>query len=159
MPDDKSQGFTITDRRSFTDDGQLRPQPEPAPAPAPPPATPPAASGETPPASEAAPVAEDTSGGGTSTATGRRLPPVDFTTFVLSIGSSALINLGEAADPAGGASQKDLPMAKHTIDILSMLEDKTSGNLSPPEAQLLENLLFDLRLRYVSATKSTNKSK
>jgi hypothetical protein len=146
MPEDKSQGFTITDRRSFTDDGQLRPQPAPGPAAE--------AEATTPAGEEAAASAETTAAGDDRAAKGRRLPPVDFTTFVLSIGSSALINLGEAADPAGGASHKDLPMAKHTIDILSMLEDKTRGNLSGHEAQLLENLLFDLRLRYVSATKS-----
>ena len=82
-----------------------------------------------------------------------RLPPVDFPTFVLSLGSSALMLLGEAADPSG-STRKDLPMAKHTIDILSMLEEKTKGNLNATEAQLLENLLFDLRLRYVDAAKS-----
>jgi hypothetical protein len=153
MPEDKSQGFTITDRRSFTDDGQLRPQPAPGPA-AEAEANPVSAGETTPAGEEAAASAETTAAGDDRAAKGRRLPPVDFTTFVLSIGSSALINLGEAADPAGGASHKDLPMAKHTIDILSMLEDKTRGNLSGHEAQLLENLLFDLRLRYVSATKS-----
>jgi hypothetical protein len=132
MSEDKSPGFTISDRRSFDSSGEPRAE-------------------ETPPGPPAAPPPDS---GGERAATGRRLPPVDFPTFVLSIGSSALINLGEAADPAGGSSHKDLPMAKHTIDILSMLEEKTKGNLSATEAQLLENLLFDLRLRYVSATKS-----
>lgn len=134
-PEDKPRGFTITDRRSFTDSGDPRAQDEDTVETPPPPAASPAPAESAPPA-------------------GRRLPPVDFPTFVLSLGSSALINLGEAADPTGASSKRDLPMAKHTIDILSMLEEKTRGNLSPPEAQLLENLLFDLRLRYVDASKS-----
>ena len=83
----------------------------------------------------------------------RRLPPVDFPTFVLSLGSSALMHLGEAPHPGSGETAKDLEMAKHTIDILSMLEQKTKGNLNASEAQLMENLLFDLRLRYVEAAK------
>jgi hypothetical protein len=81
------------------------------------------------------------------------LPPVDFTTFVLSLGSSALMHLGEAPD-GGQPGKLDLPLAQHTIDLLSMLQSKTRGNLTPQEEQLLESLLFDLRLRYVSAAKS-----
>jgi hypothetical protein len=81
------------------------------------------------------------------------LPPVEFATFVLSLGSSALMHLGEVERPGTGSMEKNLPMAKHSIDILSMLESKTKGNLSAAEAQLLENLLFDLRLRYVEATR------
>ena len=72
---------------------------------------------------------------------------------MLSLGSSALMHLGDAPHPGSGESVKDLTMAKHTIDILSMLEQKTRGNLNPSEAQLLENLLFDLRLRFVEAAK------
>ena len=59
------------------------------------------------------------------------LPAVDFHTFVLSLGSSALLHLGEIEHPDVGATQKDLPLAKHTIDILVMLEQKTKGNLTP----------------------------
>lgn len=81
------------------------------------------------------------------------LPPVDFATFVLSLGSSALMHLGEVEQPGTGKLEKNLPLAKHSIDLLSMLEGKTKGNLTAPEAQLLENLLFDLRLRYVEALK------
>ncbi len=82
-----------------------------------------------------------------------RLPPLDFSTFVLSLGSSALMHLGEIEQPGTGATTKNLPMAKHSIDILSMLQDKTKGNLNTNESQLLENLLYDLRLRYVTAAK------
>ena len=82
-----------------------------------------------------------------------RLPPVDFPTFVLSIGSSVLMHLGEAPELSGGEVVKDLALAKHSIDILSMLEQKTKGNLNAAEAQLMEGLLYDLRLRYVEAAK------
>jgi hypothetical protein len=82
------------------------------------------------------------------------LPAVDFHTFVLSLGSSALLHLGELEHPDVGAAQKDLPLAKHTIDILAMLQEKTKGNLTPAEDKLIESLLYDLRLRYVEATKA-----
>jgi hypothetical protein len=129
------RGFAVTDRRSFTDSGESR-APEPAPAPGAAPSAPPSA-----PA--AAPEAKSRG----------RLPPVDFPTFVLSIGSSVLMHLGEAPELAGGEAVKDLAMAKHSIDILSMLEQKTKGNLNAAEAQLMETLLYDLRLRYVEAAK------
>ncbi len=100
---------------------------------------------EAPPAAEAAPPADPAAAG---------LPPVDFHTFVLSLGSSALLHLGELEHPDAGAPKQDLPLAKHTIDILAMLQDKTKGNLSPPEEKLIESLLFDLRLRYVELSKA-----
>ena len=81
------------------------------------------------------------------------LPPVDFHTFILSLGSSALLHLGELDDPNGRDSRPNLPMAKHTIDVIGMLQEKTRGNLSPPEDRLLESLLYDLRLRYVESGK------
>jgi hypothetical protein len=81
------------------------------------------------------------------------LPPIDFATFVLSLASSALMNLGEMPDPDTGTSQKDLPLAKQTIDILGMLEEKTRGNLEEAEDKLLRSLLYDLRVKYVDANK------
>ncbi len=81
---------------------------------------------------------------------------IDFYTFVLSLGSSAFVHLGDAPHPETGELVKaDLRIAKQTIDILSMLSEKTRGNLTEEEARFLENLLTDLRLRYV--TKSTGK--
>lgn len=77
--------------------------------------------------------------------------PIDFYTFVLSLGSSALIHLGDAAHPETGEPQPpNLPLAHQTIDILVMLQEKTRGNLTPAEEKFLENLLTDLRLRYVT---------
>jgi hypothetical protein len=99
--------------------------------------------------------------GGPASASGDRptgggaasLPPVEFHTFLLSLGSSALMHLGEIESPDSGQPRKNLALAKHTIDVLAMLQDKTKGNVTPAEEQLLESLLFDLRLRYVEAAK------
>jgi hypothetical protein len=128
--DEKAPGFTVTDRRSqaATD-----------------------LSGSAPPAS--------TSAGAEASPPARGgLPPVDFSTFALSLGSSALMHLGEVEGP-DGAPHTDLSLAKHTIDILAMLVDKTRGNLSPPEEQLLAGLVYDLRLRYVEAAKGSPASR
>lgn len=78
-----------------------------------------------------------------------QLPEVSFPTFIFSLSSSALLHFGEIPDPTTGQKNKNLSMAKHTIDILGMLEEKTKGNLSDDEAQLLKNILYDLRMRYI----------
>src|SRR4051794_14257719 len=88
-------------------------------------------------------------GAGASGSQSQALPPIDFHTFILSLGSSALLHLGELDGPDGRPSEPDLPLAKHTIDVIAMLQAKTQGNLTPPEANLVESLLYDLRLRYV----------
>ena len=75
------------------------------------------------------------------------IQPMSFNIFVLSLNASALIQLGEAKD-ASGESGASLPLARQTIDILSMLEQKTRGNLSGEEERLLHQILFDLRMRY-----------
>ena len=80
-------------------------------------------------------------------ATAGDIPPVDFNLFVLSLNTSALLHLGEATDPEG-KTHRDLPMARHTIDLLGMLEEKTRGNLSGDEERLLHQVLFDLRMRF-----------
>jgi hypothetical protein len=82
--------------------------------------------------------------------------PLDFSTFLVSLGTSALVQLGEAPDPTqGGTTCPDLEGAQQTIDLLGLLETKTAGNLNPAEGRLLQNLLTDLRQRYVHATKRT----
>ena len=83
------------------------------------------------------------------------MPPVDFHTFVISLGSSALLHLGELEHPETGKPEPDLVLAKHTIDVLAMLREKTRGNLTEPEGSLLESLLYDLRLRFVAASKQS----
>ncbi|MBW1676251.1 MAG: DUF1844 domain-containing protein [Deltaproteobacteria bacterium] len=94
------------------------------------------------PEGEARPAAEEEA----------QLPEVNFSTFIFSLSSSAFLHFGEIPDPSSGTKKKNLPMAKHTIDILGMLEKKTRGNLTPDEEQLLENILYDLRMRYVKET-------
>jgi len=78
-----------------------------------------------------------------------QLPEINFATFVASLNASALLQLGAIEDPTSGTKNKNLPMAKQTIDILSMLQKKTAGNLSVEEENLLKNILYDLRLMYV----------
>jgi hypothetical protein len=80
------------------------------------------------------------------------LPEINFINFLFSISTSALIQLGEIEDPISQQTVKNLPLAKQTIDIIGMLKEKTKGNLTPDEAKLIENILFDLRMRYVKAT-------
>mgnify|MGYP006296500651 CR=1 FL=1 len=81
------------------------------------------------------------------------LPQVDMNTFILSLSSSALVHLGEVNDPQTGQNQTDLNLARHTIDMLAMLEEKTKGNLAPDEEGLLKNILFELRMKYVQKAK------
>ena len=81
-----------------------------------------------------------------------QLPEINFSTFIFSLSSSALFHFGEIPDPSSGTKKKNLPMAKHTIDILGMLEEKTKGNLTPDEEQLFTNILYDLRMLYVKET-------
>jgi hypothetical protein len=78
-----------------------------------------------------------------------QFPEINFPTFVASLNASALFHLGVIDDPASGKKSKNLPMAKQTIDILSMLEEKTAGNLAKDEADMLKNVLYDLRIMYV----------
>ena len=78
-----------------------------------------------------------------------QFPEINFATFIASLNASALLQLGAIEDPTTGTRNKNLPMAKQTIDILSMMEEKTAGNLTQEEENLLKNILYDLRLMYV----------
>jgi uncharacterized protein DUF1844 len=82
-----------------------------------------------------------------------QLPKIDFSTFIFSLNSSALVHLGLVEDPASGQKIKNLPVAKQTIDILGMLEEKSRGNLTDDEEKLLKNILHDLRMMYVRERK------
>lgn len=79
------------------------------------------------------------------------LPPITFQNFILSLSTSALIQLGEVEDPHTNRITKNLPLAKQTIDLLGMLKEKTKGNLSADEERLMDHILYDLRMRYVKA--------
>ncbi len=96
----------------------------------------------TPPAPEAEPA--------------RPTPRVDFSMLVQSIAFSALHYLGLVTEPTGDRStERDLPLARHNIEILELLEEKTRGNLRPEEAKLIASLLYDVRMHFVEATKSS----
>ena len=77
------------------------------------------------------------------------LPEINFATFIFSLNASALLHLGVMEDPATGKKVKNLPVGKQTIDILGMIEEKTKGNLSKEEENLLKHILYDLRIIYV----------
>jgi hypothetical protein len=127
--EEEEKGFVIKDRRSLDDKGDLKEE-----------------AGEKDVKKEKAkeaPKKEEA----------RRpvLPEVDFSYFLVSLSSSALFHLGEIADPQTGQKSKDLPLAKHSIDIIAMLKEKTKGNLTEEEDKALESILTDLRWRYVKA--------
>ena len=79
------------------------------------------------------------------------MPEVTFATFVYSLSTSALVHLGEIPEPISETMDRNLPLAKQTIDILGILQEKTKGNLTPEEENLLSSFLYDLRMRYVKA--------
>ena len=80
------------------------------------------------------------------------LPEISFINLIFSLSTSVLIQLGEIQDPVTQQLDKNLPLAKQTIDLIGMLQEKSKGNLTSDEEKLLENVLYDLRMRYVKAT-------
>ena len=82
------------------------------------------------------------------------VPPIDFNTFVLSLSASAAMHLGIAPNPMTGKTEAHLPLARQTIDLLAVLEEKTEGNLTGEEERLLSQVLYDLRMQYVAAAKA-----
>lgn len=81
------------------------------------------------------------------------MPEVTFPAFVMSLNTSALYHLGEIADPATGKRIVDLDLAKHAIDTLALIQNKTKGNLIKDEEELLKNILYDIKIRFVKAVK------
>ena len=79
------------------------------------------------------------------------MPEVTFASFVLSLNTTALFHLGELAHPESGETMVDLALVKHTIDTLALLRDKTTGNLDSDESELISNVLYDLKMRFVAA--------
>jgi hypothetical protein len=80
------------------------------------------------------------------------LPPVTFENFIFGLYNTALIHMG-IRDPETGELIQNLMLARHTIDTLGMIQDKTKGNLTAPESNMLENLLYNLRMGYLRAVK------
>ncbi len=82
---------------------------------------------------------------------------IDFSNFILSLNTSALIHLGDLPDPQSRERIYDIQSAKQTIDILELLKTKTEGNLDSEELKLLDDVIYDLRMKYVKIMKSDNK--
>jgi len=79
------------------------------------------------------------------------LPRIDFSSFILSLYSSGLVQLGQVEDPSSGKKSVNLDLAKHTIDLIAMLEEKTRGNLDEEEKNLINTLLSEIRVAFVKA--------
>jgi hypothetical protein len=82
-------------------------------------------------------------------------PGINFATFVLSLSHSAYMHLGDAPNPIDGRVEQNLTMARQTIDLLGLLEEKTQGNLTGEEERVLEQALYELRLRYVEVAEKS----
>ena len=78
---------------------------------------------------------------------------IDFSTFIMSLTSSAFYHLGDIADPETGKTETNLPAVQQTIDMLIMLKEKTQGNLSEEEGKLLEQLIYELQVKFVAKNK------
>ena len=136
----EGKGFVIKDRRRFTDEGEVKEE------------TAAEEKAERPePGTEEKEKAEPEAAA--EQAEQMPFPEINFSTFIFSLNTSTLLHLGEVPDPATGKQQEDLVMAKQTIDLLAMLEEKTRGNLTSDEENLVKHILYDLRLRYVQKTK------
>lgn len=97
-------------------------------------------------------ASQEESGRGKAEA-GERLPEISFSAFVISLSTQALMHLGEIENPLSGKVEADIAVAKQLIDIIGVLREKTRGNLDSGEEKLMEDVLFDLRMRYVEAVK------
>lgn len=128
--DIKGSGFVIKDKRIFAESGDVKPTDDQA-----------SVAKETKPAS--------TAGEQSANDKEHDYPPTSFTNFVLSLSTSALFHFGDFSGREDGQTEKNLPAAKQTIDILDMLHEKTKGNLDGNEDQLIQGILYELKLRYV----------
>jgi hypothetical protein len=135
MEEEQSErSFTVSDRRfSARQESQAQPSERPQAA---------ASSAERP--IESPPPASDLGAEATE--------GMNFASFLISLGTQAFMHLGEIPNPLTQQREKELPAAKQMIDLLAILQTKTQGNLTADEERLLQQLLFDLRLRYVRET-------
>jgi len=133
---EEGKGFKVRDRRRFTSEsGEHRDEPNEV-----------LQSTQKDP--ELSPPA-----GGIDRAEASGLTEINFSTFVISLSTQALMHLGEIPNPLEGKVERDIPVAKQMIDIISILSEKTRGNLDEGEQKLLQDVLYDLRMRYVEVVK------
>jgi len=128
----EEQGFRVTDKRGFSEDGTTVENP---------PKTEQKQENQSAAASEAASDGKESS-----------RPPIDFPSYLLSYYTQGLVLLGEIPNPYTNKKEEDVEAAQHIIDILSMLEQKTKGNLDGQEEKLLENVLYELRMKFMART-------
>jgi hypothetical protein len=131
----EEQSFRVTDKRGFREDGES-PPPENSEKAGEKPATEPTFSAEKGPSDKEIPPR----------------PPIDFPSYILSYYTQGLVLLGEVPNPYTNKKEEDVEAVRHTIDILSMLEQKTKGNLASDEQQLLESVLYELRMKFMAKT-------
>ena len=143
--EEAEKGFVISDKRLFTKEGARRPAEPESPREAP--ATPP------PPPRREAPQEPQRQRPEPGTGARRDLPPADFATLVNMLTTNAMVFLGQIPAPGSQQYMRNLPQAQHMIDLLMVLREKTRGNLAPEEEQMLQDLLPQLQMAYVSASR------
>jgi hypothetical protein len=139
-------GFRIADRRKFTPDGEIRQQDEE-------PAAEEAAQPDDTGPAEGAPSDQSEGREAEADEEADRGRTIDFTSFLLSLATTAMAHLGDVPDPGTGETSENLEAAQQMIDILSLLKEKTQGNLEPDEVRLIDDLLYELRMRFLSKAK------
>jgi hypothetical protein len=138
---DTEKGFKVHDKRRFTGEGEAREE---------------QATGETQATGEAPASEPEPEPAGREPQDRREeLPSINFSTFIISLSTQALMHLGEMSNPVTGEAEKDMAVAKQTIDIIGMLGEKSKGNLDESEEQLVREVLYNLRMRYVEAVRTT----
>jgi len=162
--DQEEVTFKVADRRKFNSDGSVRegvvldePKPEKPPEPQAKAESPAVADTESLPPSDQAsfePVDGDMADGEDSDLPGAD-DPASFVNFLSTLATNAAASLGAVPHPATGKRSLDLDTGKYWLDVLGMIRDKTNGNLHPQEARLLEGLLADLRMQYVTVVRAT----
>lgn len=151
--EEKSRGFKVEDKRRFSSEGDLRPEFKES------------AQGE-PPSAASGSSTTDTSAPSAPPDNPRHAervsdrpkagaaePPITFVTFLVGLSTQVLVHLGEIPDPGTGQIQRDLEAAQNIIDLIGIIRDKTRGNLDKDEQPMIDNILFDLRMRYVELAK------
>lgn len=137
--DGDEKGFVIKDKRRFDEGGEVRKDTKE----------------ESDKESKKEAATEEKKTETTESAEEYALPGINFPSFILSLHTSAMFQFGDIADPVSKKKVRNLPAAKQTIDILDMLKKKTVGNLDDSEKNLLDGILYELRMRYVKeSTKS-----
>ena len=126
---DEEQKLNVTDKRGFTEDGTPKPATE-EPA-------------ETPPAAAASETKDQP---------GESRPPIDFPSYILGYYTQGMVLLGEIPNPYTNKKEEDAESARNIVDILALLEQKTKGNLSSEESQLLQSVLYELRMKFMAKT-------